>query len=68
MEIVSLSPSLDDACARLVERANENGGGDNITAVLVQVERAETRHVSGLTLRTVRDDMDYVEPDLDWDR
>jgi len=24
--------------------------------------------VSGLTLRTVRDDMDYVEPDLDWDR
>ena len=67
-EIVSLSPSLDDACARLVERANENGGGDNITAVLVQLERAETRHVSGLTLRTVREDMDHVEPDLDWDR
>jgi PPM family protein phosphatase len=30
---------LTDACGKLVERANRNGGRDNITAVLVRIER-----------------------------
>ena len=67
VDIVTTTPSLDDACARLVERANEHGGTDNITAVLLRIDPADTRHASGMTLRAMRDD-DLDEPDLDWDR
>jgi serine/threonine protein phosphatase PrpC len=34
-------PVLTDACARLVERAHELGGKDNITAVLVRIEEED---------------------------
>jgi protein phosphatase len=37
--IVRSAPSPQIACRRLVARANENGGGDNITAVLIQIGR-----------------------------
>jgi protein phosphatase len=37
--IVYTAPSPQVACRRLVARANKNGGEDNITAVLVQIER-----------------------------
>jgi len=33
---VEQSPDLDEACARLVALANESGGWDNVTAVLIQ--------------------------------
>jgi protein phosphatase len=36
--IVRGTPSLTEACSRLVEAANRNGGRDNITAVLVRIE------------------------------
>lgn len=37
-DIVLGSPSLTDACHRLVAKANQQGGKDNITVVLVVVE------------------------------
>lgn len=69
LTIVDSSPSLDDACARLVELANDHGGIDNITAVLARVTRAEPPRRSGLALRAIRDESTYDgEPDLEWDR
>lgn len=38
LEIVTKHSALHEACEKLVERANENGGKDNITAVLVRIE------------------------------
>jgi protein phosphatase len=34
LEIVQNAPDLQSAAARLIDRANENGGPDNITVVL----------------------------------
>lgn len=49
-EIITKHHVLHEACEKLVERANENGGRDNITAVLIRIEdgaepsrRARTR-------------------------
>jgi protein phosphatase len=36
--IVNEEPVLTEACARLVQTANENGGRDNVTVVLVRIE------------------------------
>ena len=38
LEIVSRSASIEDACRKLIALANEHGGEDNITAVLVRIE------------------------------
>ena len=38
-DIVLGSPSLDDACQRLIAKANQNGGRDNITVVLIAAEK-----------------------------
>jgi protein phosphatase len=37
-QIVTTSPSLDDGCKALIDRANFFGGTDNITAILARVE------------------------------
>ncbi len=37
-DIVLGSPSLEDACHRLILKANQQGGRDNITVVLVTIE------------------------------
>jgi serine/threonine protein phosphatase PrpC len=39
LSIVRSAPSPQTACRRLVARANENGGEDNVTAVVVQIRR-----------------------------
>ena len=38
LEIVSRSPNIEEACRKLIALANEHGGEDNITAVLVKIE------------------------------
>ncbi len=38
--IVTGAENVRDACLRLIERANERGGEDNITAVLIKIEDA----------------------------
>lgn len=45
-QIVSGSPEIRDACRQLIERANERGGEDNITAVLIKIEESEDRQSS----------------------
>jgi protein phosphatase len=37
-KIVSSSPDIREACKQLIARANESGGEDNITAVLIKIE------------------------------
>jgi serine/threonine protein phosphatase PrpC len=37
-EIIISAPSLTDACHRLITKANQHGGKDNITVVLVSLE------------------------------
>ncbi len=41
LEIVQSSTGLDDACARLIEKANEKGGKDNITIALASESCAQ---------------------------
>ncbi|MCP4396546.1 MAG: serine/threonine-protein phosphatase [bacterium] len=38
-DIVLGSPGLQDACQRLISKANQNGGRDNITVILIAVEK-----------------------------
>jgi protein phosphatase len=38
LQVVSMTSDLEEACRRLVRIANEHGGEDNITAVLVRIE------------------------------
>ncbi len=40
-EIVMSLPVLTSACIELVAEANRNGGGDNITAVLIRIEEVD---------------------------
>jgi PPM family protein phosphatase len=39
--IVQENSILTEACARLIEKANRNGGKDNITAVLIRIEEED---------------------------
>ena len=39
-EIVNATNDIRDACRKLIQRANERGGEDNITAVLIKIEEA----------------------------
>jgi serine/threonine protein phosphatase PrpC len=38
-EIATATNSLDNACNELIKSANDNGGNDNISAILVRVEK-----------------------------
>jgi serine/threonine protein phosphatase PrpC len=38
-QIVGSTNDIRDACRRLIQRANERGGEDNITAVLIKIEQ-----------------------------
>ena len=40
-EIVMATPVITSACADLISEANNNGGGDNITAVLIRIEESD---------------------------
>ena len=45
MKIVSGSPDIREGCKRLIARANESGGEDNITAVLIKIEETVEKPV-----------------------
>jgi protein phosphatase len=40
-QIVGSTSDIRDACRRLIQRANERGGEDNITAVLIKIEKQD---------------------------
>ena len=42
LEIVRGAPNIEEACRKLIALANEHGGEDNITAVLVKIEAEPT--------------------------
>jgi len=52
-EVVGSAPDLEDACRRLVALANEHGGEDNITALIVRVEGDAEQRRFGDTLPIV---------------
>jgi protein phosphatase len=72
MKIVSSSPDIREACRRLIARANESGGEDNITAVLIKIEDSSEKAVepdadtevrpSGAKVPTVSSLADEDEP------
>ncbi|MGO8992086.1 MAG: Stp1/IreP family PP2C-type Ser/Thr phosphatase [Polyangiaceae bacterium] len=39
-QVVTTSPDIRAACRKLIEKANDQGGEDNITAVLIKIEAA----------------------------
>src|SRR5690606_34612685 len=39
LEIVTARDSLDTGCVELIKAANEAGGNDNITAILIRIEK-----------------------------
>jgi protein phosphatase len=41
LDVANSSNDLQDACRRLVALANEHGGEDNITAVIVRIETGD---------------------------
>ena len=47
--IVTGADNVREACTRLIERANEGGGHDNITAVLIKIEDAGARRTGAST-------------------
>jgi len=61
-EIIEDNPVLTDACAALIDLANEHGGKDNITAVLIRIEEGEEPW-SVRTPRSIRGPQ-ASEPDL----
>jgi protein phosphatase len=40
-QIVADTEDIRDACRQLIQRANDRGGEDNITAVLIQIESSD---------------------------
>ena len=70
LKIVRNSTDIRDACTQLITRANEHGGEDNITALLVQIERhpeAATKEMPAAVTEQLRaahrDDEDKTTPD-----
>jgi PPM family protein phosphatase len=60
--IIEGNPVLTDACLGLIEQANDHGGKDNITAVLIRIEDGEEPW-SRRTPRSIRGP-ERSEPDL----
>jgi protein phosphatase len=46
LQVISATPDLEAACRRLVVMANEHGGEDNITALVVRIEAAAEGEIS----------------------
>jgi len=46
-QIVTATGEIREACRQLIQSANERGGEDNITAVLIKIEETEERSAGG---------------------
>jgi protein phosphatase len=46
LSVIAATPDLETACRRLVVMANEHGGEDNITALVVRIEAAAEGEIS----------------------
>jgi hypothetical protein len=53
-DIVTSSAEIRTACKKLIERANQQGGEDNITAVLIKIEAKEGPFEGSDTERSAR--------------
>jgi len=53
-QVVTTGPDIRAACRKLIEKANDQGGEDNITAVLIKIE----------AIREAGDTVDASDPDL----
>ncbi len=70
LKIVSAAADIGAACQNLIARANEHGGEDNITAVLIKIEEqheAPTEEVPVARVRTGHRPVDGGVPTLDDD-
>ena len=65
-KIVTTGVDIRDACRRLIQRANERGGEDNITAILIKIEEldVEVRPGSAASTDPVGATGVTPEPDL----
>jgi serine/threonine protein phosphatase PrpC len=39
-EIITRAPTMQDACTQLIQAANDHGGDDNITLILIRFDKA----------------------------
>ncbi|MDB5112778.1 MAG: hypothetical protein JWR67_3892 [Mucilaginibacter sp.] len=53
-DILMGAGSLKSKCAKLVDAANDNGGSDNITVVLVQNDKAPQQHQATMPAETAK--------------
>jgi protein phosphatase len=64
--VLKTEPSLSRACRRLVQMANENGGKDNITVILLRFVEGEGPELDSLAeevTREITEDLDAVTRD-----
>lgn len=60
LEIVK-SNTIEAACSKLINLANERGGKDNVTVQIITVENDKRKHVSDEEQKTVPVSIPYVE-------
>jgi PPM family protein phosphatase len=53
-EIIGADPDIRESCRRLIARANEHGGEDNITAVVVRIEPSSATDEIDETAKTTK--------------
>jgi len=49
LDVLMSTAEINEGCRRLIARANEHGGEDNITAVLVRIDDGTSPHVGATT-------------------
>ena len=66
--IVTGAGDIREACNRLIQRANERGGEDNITAVLIKIEEQPSAAAIDVEAATIVADRIPLPPTRDTDR